>query len=132
MKTLGQLTRYGIVGIASNGVLYIIYLALTGAGVGHKLAATIAYGLGVLQAFLLNKAWTFKNHDTLGPSFYRYLAAYVLGYVINIAGLIALADSGGYPHQLAQGIMILVVASFLFAAQKWWVFSPRRGAPNAT
>ncbi len=132
MKTLGQLARYGIVGIASNGLLYAIYLVLTGTGMGHKVAATIVYGLGVLQAFSFNKAWTFRHHGALSMSFCRYLVAYGLGYLLNIAGLIVLVDSRGYPHQLAQGMMIFVVAAFLFFLQKWWVFPPGRRAPNAT
>ncbi|MBS0543123.1 MAG: GtrA family protein, partial [Proteobacteria bacterium] len=59
--TLGQLIRYGIVGFASNAVGYLLYLAITAAGMEHKLAMTLLYAVGVAQTFVFNKRWSFGH-----------------------------------------------------------------------
>lgn len=131
MIVLRQLVRYAIVGLSSNAVLYAIYLLQTQVGLGHKLAASIVYGLGVLATFVFNRRWTFNDEGLVGPSFRRYVSAYAIGYVVNLGGLMVLVDWRGYPHQLVEGVMILTVAVLLFALQKWWVFQGRRAPLSA-
>lgn len=117
-----QALRFAVVGLASNAVLYVVYLVLTGVGLGPKLAMTLVYAIGVTQTFLFNKRWTFNHvgrHDT---AFLRYLTAYAGGYLVNLLVLAWLVDGLGYPHQLVQGIMILALAAALFLLQKFWVF----------
>jgi putative flippase GtrA len=120
--TLGQLIRYGIVGVLSNAVGYLLYLAITAAGVEHKLAMTLLYAVGVAQTFFFNKRWSFRHGGTHGPAFVRYCMAYGLGYVINLLVLFVLVDHLGYPHQVVQGMMVLALAVMLFLLQKFWVF----------
>ena len=47
MEISAQFIRYATVGLAANGVGYILYLALTWAGMGHKTAMTLLYVVGV-------------------------------------------------------------------------------------
>ena len=44
-----QAIRFPVVGFASNLVLYLVYLGLTSIGLGHKIAMSILYVIGVLQ-----------------------------------------------------------------------------------
>ena len=132
MKTLRQLVRYGIVGLASNGVLYLVYLLLTSLGVGHKLAATLGYALGVAQTYFFNKTWSFGHTGESRAAFVRYVLAYLSGFVLNIAVLATFVDVMGYPHQLVQGVMILVLAGYLFLLQKYWVFPDGRLSGEAS
>ncbi len=127
--TLGQLIRYGIVGVASNAVGYLIYLAITAAGMEHKLAMTLLYAVGVAQTFIFNKRWSFRHAGAHGTAFVRYCAAYAVGYFINLAALFILVDRLGYAHQLVQGVMIFVLAAMLFILQKFWVFRSTSSYP---
>ena len=120
--TLGQFVRYAIVGLASNAIGYVLYLALTRLGFGPKLAMSLLYGIGVLQTFLFNKRWTFGHRGAHRVVFFRYCVAYGLGYLINFAVLLVLVDQRGYPHEVVQGVMILSLAVMLFLLQKYWVF----------
>jgi putative flippase GtrA len=120
--TLGQLIRYGVVGLASNLIGYCLYLALTFWGIGPKTAMSILYGVGVAQTFVFNKRWTFKNKADKAPTLLRYCIAYGLGYLMNIVALLLLVDYLGWPHQGVQGAMILSLAAMLFLLQKFWVF----------
>lgn len=121
-RTVLQLARYALVGLASNAFGYLLYLLLTGLGLGPKLAMTLLYGVGVLQTFVFNRRWTFGHKGAFGAVFIRYCLAYGLGYIINLVVLITLVDRLGYPHQAVQGIMILLLALMLFILQKFWVF----------
>lgn len=117
-----QLIRYSMVGLASNLVCYLVYLGLTRLGMNPKLAMSVLYGVGVLQTFVFNKLWTFKHDGVDRTAFYRYCTVYGLGYLFNLTSLYVLVDRLGYPHQVIQGMMIMLLASMFFLAQKFWVF----------
>ena len=117
-----QLLRYVMVGVGSNVILYLAYLLLTGLGLGHKTAMTLSYGVGILQTFLINRSWTFGHQGHIRSAFIRYIAIYLLGYLVNFSGLYIFVDLFGFAHQLIQGVMIIIVAVLLFVLQRLWVF----------
>lgn len=120
-----QFIKFAIVGVVSNGILYLLYLLLTYMGVGHKLAMTLLFITGLLQTFVFNKKWAFQHDGATRKTFVRYGIVYVSAYLINLAALIVLTDNMGFPHELVQGGAILVVAVYLFVMQKLWVFKHR-------
>ena len=122
----GQFARFAIVGVVSNAALFLFYLLVTQVGMGHKLAATLAYGLGVAQTFVFNRGWSFRHDGAAGPALGRYVAAYGSGYLLNMIALFVFVDRAGMPHQWVQGIVIVVLAVLLFVLQKFWVFRKRR------
>lgn len=122
MHVSKQITRYAMVGLVSNAIVYVLYLLVTWLGTGHKTAMTCLYVIGVLQTFVFNRSWSFRYDGASMPALVRYAIAYALGYVVNLLALLVLVDHVGLPHQLVQGVMILVVAAMLFIAQRYWVF----------
>jgi putative flippase GtrA len=123
--TFAQLVRFGVVGLVSNGILYAAYLALTYLGMEHKAAMTLLYAVGVLQTFAMNKRWSYRHRGAAGLAFVRYGIVYLAGYLLNLGVLLVLVDRLGYPHQLVQGAMIVVIALFTFVTLKLWVFAER-------
>ncbi len=101
--TLGQFVRYATVGLVSNVVLYLAYLALTATGVGAKLAMSLLYLLGVVQTFIFNKRWSFRHGGMHGPAFVRYCVSYLAGYLINLVALMVLVNRMGYPPSARPG-----------------------------
>jgi putative flippase GtrA len=126
MKWHIQLSRYAVVGLTSNAVGYLLYLLLTYAGMGHKTTMTLLYAVGVAQTFYFNRRWSFSHDGQVSSAFVRYLTAYALGYVFNLAVLMILVDRWGWPHQWVQGVMIFVLAGMLFLMQRYWVFRSRQ------
>lgn len=120
--TRWQLFRFALVGLSSNVVLYLLYVLLTGLDLGHKTAMTLLYILGVLQTFLFNRRWTFRYQGRMPKALLRYLTSYGFGYFFNLVILIIMVDRLGLPHQIVQGILILITARLLFLLQKYWVF----------
>ncbi len=121
-----RLARYGIVGVASNGVLYLIYLLLTANGVGPKTAMTLLYVVGILQSFFFNRAWTFGHRGNVPASLVKYASCYAFGYVFNWFMLFLLVDRIGWPHRPVQAVLILVTAMMLYLLQRQWVFARSR------
>lgn len=117
-----QFSRYALVGLASNIVGYLFYLALIGLGMGPKLAMSVLYAVGVLQTFLFNKNWSFGFGGAATPALVRYSMIYALGYVINFLVLALLVDHFDLPHQWVMAGLVLFMAAFFFMGQKFWAF----------
>lgn len=115
--------RFMMVGLASNLVLFVLYLLLTSLGMSPKLAMTVLFAMGTMQTFIFNKRWTFAHRGFLQASFFKYVAVYSVAYLLNLTALLVLVDNLGYPHQIVQGVMILSLALMLFLLEKFWVFS---------
>ena len=118
--------RFATVGIASNALLYVLYLVLSVAlGMQPVLAATVGWVVGVATSFLLNRSWTFGDSGPRTPTFLRYVLLYGTAYLLNMLLLLLLVDRAGLPHQLVQGVLIVVFGLTLFLGQQFWVFASR-------
>ncbi len=118
-----QTASFALIGIGVNAALYAAYLVLTHTVLGAFAAMTVTYCSGVVMGFVLNGRFTFRFDGDKGLAFLRYVSAYVLGYLVNLAGLWLLAKRYGIPHEFVQGGMIFGIAAMLFLLQKYWVFS---------
>ncbi|MGJ0507549.1 MAG: GtrA family protein [Methylocystis sp.] len=125
-----QAVRYVIVGAISNAALYCFYLLLTGVGVGHKSAMSLLYGVGVVQTFYFQRRWTFSHSGRLFRSLNRYVLAYALCYLGNLAALYWFVDALGWRHEVVQAGNIVVSAVLLFLIQKIWVFRAHSISPT--
>lgn len=124
--TLWRLTRYGVVGLASNLAGYLIYVAVTYLGLGPKVAMTLLYVAGATIGYLGNRQLAFSHTGSILRSSTGYLVAHAGGYVANFGILYAFADVLGYPHQLVQAGAILIVAGYLFIVLNYFVFKDEK------
>lgn len=120
--TLGQIIRYGIVGLVSNAIGYLLYIIFTWIGFGPKLAMTLLYCIGVIQTFVFNKRWSFRFLGAATPALVRYASMYAIGYGVNFLTMLLLVDQVGFPHQLVMAGLVFFMAIFFFVGQKYWVF----------
>jgi len=121
-KSVGQLARYGLVGIASNISGYLVYLLLTYLGGDPKVTMTMLYIIGASIGYYGNRQWTFAHKGTMLKSGAKYFIAHLIGYLINLSTLLIFVDKLGYPHQWIQAAAIMIVAGFLFMVFKYYVF----------
>jgi putative flippase GtrA len=127
-----QLTRFAIVGVATNVLAYLAYLALTAGGLAPKAAMSAVYVAAAGAGFFANRHWSFAHDGARAsrmlPAGLRYLAAHAAGYLLNLVLLHAGTVTLGWPHQAVQAAAIVVVAGFLFLVFRRFVFAP---APDA-
>lgn len=121
-----QLIRYGLVGVASNAAIYLVYLLLTYLGMEAKSAMTLVYLIGASIGFVGNRNWTFGHRGGSSSAALRYVLAHVFGYMLNFLILYAFVDRLGYAHQWVQAAAIIIVAGFLFMIFKYFVFKEER------
>ena len=120
-----QLIRYGLVGVASNAAIYLVYLLLTYLGMEAKSAMTLVYLIGASIGFVGNRKWTFAHRGDSRSAALRYVLAHVFGYMLNFLILYTFVDRFGYAHQWVQAAAIIIVAAFLFVIFKYFVFNEK-------
>jgi len=116
------MARFLFVGVLTNLTFYFLYIYITYSGIDHKYAMSIVYVLGVASGFWFNRKWTFNHQGYINKAFTRYLILYFSGYFLNLGGLWILVDKIGYPHQLVQFGLAVIMAVFFFSIQRVWVF----------
>lgn len=121
-RQAASLVRFAVVGVCSNAALYLAYIGLSLAGMGPKTAMTVTFVLGILVTFALNRNWSFQSTRPAGGALVRYAATYAFGYGVNLLALVLLVDLAGFPHQLVQALMVVLVALMMFVLQRRWVF----------
>ena len=127
-----QLLQYGLIGVISNGIGYIVYLFFTFLGISPKITMTIVYSVSALIGFFGNGQLTFNHKSNVFNAGIRYMLAQFFGYCINLAILVIMVDNFKYNHQLIQAIAIFIVAGFLFVACKYFVFRSFESLPWST
>ena len=121
-ETAGQLLRYALVGVASNVAGYLLYLLLTSFGIAPKIAMSALYLVGATIGFFGNRRITFLHRGSIVDSGVKFLIAHAIGYLIDLILLMIFVDRFGFPHQLIQGIAVIIVAAYLFFAFRLVVF----------
>jgi len=117
------LLRFGGIGVLINVSGYLLYLATTAAGVGHKVAMSVIFGLGLLAGFFANRKITFRHNGSGLSAGYRFLCVNTLSYLINLVILLIFVDWLGMPHAIVQILAIIVVAMFNFLLFRFFVFA---------
>ncbi len=121
-----QFFRYAVVGLVSNLALYLAYLLLTELGMGHKTSMSLLYATGTSLTFVFNRNWTFRHHGHISHAFIRYFAMYAAGYIVDLIGLYLLVDIAGYPHQIVQLLIAILLAIMFFVLMRSWVFNDKQ------
>ena len=121
LRFRSQAFRYLQVGLAGNALGYLLYLLLAFLGFYPKVAMSVMYGLGMAVGFVGNWRYTFSKRSGIRHSLPRYLAAHLLGYLVNLS-IHLLGEQLGIPHQLCQAVGIAMVAVLLFVLFRQYVF----------
>jgi putative flippase GtrA len=128
-----RLLLYGLVGVTSNGVAFVLYIVLVDfAGIRPVLSMTTVYAAAMTVGFWGNRHLTFAHGGSVLGTFPRYLIVYSLGYLLNLIIILVGVDHLHYSHVWTQAFAVVAVAAFLFPALRSFVFPPsERAAPAA-
>lgn len=119
---IGQIARYGVVGMLNNLLGYLIYLVVTWLWLDPKVAITLMYPVGAATAYFGHAKYSFAFGGRASHGIVRYVLAHLIGYAVNLGMLYILTDRLGYPHQLVQAVAVFVVAAVLFLLFRHFVF----------
>lgn len=122
---LGQVVRYGMVGVLNNLLGYLIYLLITWLWLDPKVAVTLMYPIGAVTAYFGHSRYSFAYSGRTSRGILRYAIAHLIGYGANIGMLYVFSDRLGFPHQLVQALAIVAVAGILYLMFRYFVFRNR-------
>lgn len=110
----GRLSRYGIVGLATNLLLYVLFLLLIGLDVSAVTAAGLCYVTGVCISYFLNRKWTFGSGASHGRDLPKFLLAYGIGLCSTLVTIGILIR--WLPPELAQILNVGLTAMVIYAS----------------
>ena len=128
----GQAFRFVVVGGASyvfNIALYTLGLAV---GLHYLPAATVAFCIGFVFNFLLNRRWTFDAvSGSASGQLVRFSCVAAVIVVLDLLLLRLAVGEFGAPKIAAQAVIILLLAPFSFLGNRLWAFGGRAGMLRA-
>ena len=123
-----RLVRFGLTGLLTTALSYVVFIALIGAGVFYELACVASWASGLLVGFLLNRRFTFGISGAERRK--RDFTLYVVGSLLQLGvGLIGYALLIGRLHLDKTPAFVLntaVTATFNFLFLRFVTF--RRAA----
>lgn len=119
---------YIFFGILTTLVNFISYVFFTKAvAMDYKLAASLAWILAVLFAFVTNKLFVFNskglNFIAAAKEFASFLFFRILSYFVDILTIIILVEWLGVFDPIAKLIASAVVAVLNYFASKYYIFA---------
>lgn len=124
---VAQLVRYGAVGVSNTVIGFGVYaLCLDLLGIQYEVSLAIAYVIGALNGYLLNRYWTFSAHDAdHSTSGWRYAAVQVGAFLTNLVLLHAAVAWLSVEKNIAQAVIVPLVFALTFIPNRLWSFAHR-------
>ncbi len=102
---------------------YITHDSFDASVLNGTLSSIIAYGVGMIQSFILNKTWTFKVKNGTFNQARRFFILNMMGLALTTAIIFAFVDMMNFNYMSAWIVAVLLVMIFNFAGNKYWTFS---------
>jgi putative flippase GtrA len=123
-RIVAQWLRFVAVGVTNTLLSTAVFAALFHLGVHYLLGSALAFTLGALNSYALNRRWTFRSQAPRGPELARFVCVQAVGLGVNLALLAGLVELAGLPHVLAQLLAFPVASVITFALSRQWAFRP--------
>ncbi len=87
------------------------------------IANTISFIFAVINSFLLNKYWTFRDNSKKNVNqFIKFLFISIVGLILNYIFILLLINLNVW-YIIAKVIVIIIVAFWNFFANNFWTFN---------
>ncbi len=120
---LTQFIKFGLVGLSNAIVLYGVYYLLLKAGMHYILAYIIAFILSVLNAYLWNNRFVFKNStESFFKKIIKVYASYTFTFLLSTILLYVWVDLLHVSDKIGPIINIVITTPINFIMNKIWAF----------
>jgi putative flippase GtrA len=117
-----------VVGVANTVLSFIAYRLLLALGAWYVLAAPVAFAVGAVNGYILNRRWTFAARDT-SRSRVLYVVVQVVGAVSTSLLVPFCVRVLGTGRTWAYLVAIPPVTLLMFIANRLWTFADRGDPP---
>ncbi len=118
---LGQLARYLAVGATNTAVSFAAYALLVAVGIPAGAAAILAFALGAVNGYVLNRRWTFAAPDSARARV-AYVCVQAVGALASGALVWTLVHGAGAGRIDAYVAAVPPVTVATFLANRRWTF----------
>jgi putative flippase GtrA len=116
-----QFVKFIFVGASNTAISFVAYAGLIWFGLVYWLAGAIAFVLGAVNGYVLNRRWTFASSDTTEARL-RYLVVQLAGLGATTLLLWLFVSSGALTRLEAYAAALPAVTLATFLANRGWVF----------
>jgi len=124
--------KYCIVGATGTFVdLAALYIFVEYFKLPVLLGATFSFFLAVVNNFLLNKLWTFKNKSlNYRKLFIKFLVVSLVGLGLTLTSMVFFVNILGLWYMLAKILSSGIVLTWNFLGNKLWTFKSNKKEPT--
>lgn len=124
-EAVGQLIRFGLVGIGLTLLYAVIYWPLATYVMWPVLAVIIAFAVAVTVGFFLHSRWSFRGHgkEETGRTKLQFLMVQTSGMLLNALFTWLCTDLWHLATWTPLVPAVLVTPFVTFFLNRWWVFA---------
>jgi putative flippase GtrA len=122
-QTLIEFIKFSIVGAINTMVDFGVFSLLLTNGCPILLSQIISYGCGMLNSFIMNRSWTFKENKRNEYSEpLKYVVANVATLILVSVLILLFINLVHLPVIIAKVICTVIGMVINFISSKFWVF----------
>lgn len=118
--------RFAIVGCINTGVDFLTFTALYSLlGLDKLLCQTGGYSVGIINSFILNKLWTFKEQKAKSNTtvqFINFVCVNIISLGISLIGIYILSSKANVNVYISKIIVTIFLQVFNYLVYKCFIF----------
>ncbi|AVQ45733.1 GtrA family protein [Clostridium botulinum] len=121
-----HISRFSIIGVANTGIDFLMFTVFNElVGAGYMISQIVGYSFGIINSFIFNKKWTFKERKINKKVLYELMQFIVVNLgslIITVFVMNFLAKNLNINVYLAKVIVTIIAQATNFVAYKFIVF----------
>ncbi|HWQ41664.1 MAG TPA: GtrA family protein [Desulfosporosinus sp.] len=119
-----EFIKFCLVGAVNTGIDFTVFTVLSNFGVLLLVAQVVSYSCGVLNSFLLNRTWTFRERKQSSGQLIRFLTLNLGTLTITYGLLVYFRYHLVWPLLVCKLVATGVSLVINFVGSRLWIFSP--------
>ena len=116
-----RVVRFCVVGVSNTVIALGTFLVLVRLGLPAPLASGLAFCVGAVNGYQLNRRWTFSGFSRTSHAWLRYAVAQGTGALASAGGVFVLTHAG-WPRLAAECVILPCVTAALYSVSRLLVF----------
>lgn len=119
-----QVVRFGISGLSSTVVYFVLTIALVQlAGLDPITASVVGYAISLLFSYLLQSRFTFRVSSDTRAQILRFTVTSLFGFAVSYGSMRYFTGMLGLPYLVGAIVVCLVLPVANYVIFKRWVFA---------